>query len=398
MLKNSSYFIAFLLFIIAYQTQGIDYSELLSLTVGMLTTVVATTFAFVLVALQLASVQFSPRILRVFFAEDAYVKRVLYFFLGVISYCLILKLLGLKTEEWKILPILGIIAGIWLIAVQLPLFFSYVTDAINVATITRRITDLTLLEIEKKYAKLSATSNSFSNKKVIETEKKPWLEIPATEYGYVQEIDYKVVTKIATRYPNLFLKTNQLIGTFIHIGEPLFLYTPTDEKTSLSNEEITQLQRAFSLHKYRSYTDDIHFCIRQLVDIAIKAISPAVNDPTTAINCIDHLGVIIKNLADVAYPSKAAQTLPSNVQIRELDFAMTVDHAFDQIYQWGKGDYLVVRHLVTTIAQIIHCTHYAPHRAILIRQAEEMHIDLSQFSVEQRHLVEKALLMLEKEK
>jgi uncharacterized membrane protein len=136
MLKNSSYFIAFLLFIGAYWTQGIDYSELLSLTVGMLTTVVATTFAFVLVALQLASVQFSPRILRVFFAEDAYVKRVLYLFLGVISYCLILKLLGLKTEEYKILPILGIIAGIWLIAVQLPLFFSYVTDAINVATIT----------------------------------------------------------------------------------------------------------------------------------------------------------------------------------------------------------------------------------------------------------------------
>jgi uncharacterized membrane protein len=59
----------------------------------------------------------------------------------------------------------------------------------------------------------------------------------------------------------------------------------------------------FTVNTFRSYTQDINFGVRKLVDIAIKAISPAVNDPTTCLNCIDQLGDIARNLQLKAYPS-----------------------------------------------------------------------------------------------
>jgi uncharacterized membrane protein len=131
----------------------------------------------------------------------------------------------------------------------------------------------------------------------------------------------------------------------------------------------------FIISKFRSYEQDIPFGIRQLVDIAIKAISPAVNDPTTALNCIDYLGHIIKKAALSNTVSKEAALLQQkNIHIREFSFEQLVDLAFDQIYHWGKEDYIIVRHLVKTISFILPFVNDTEKLYVLLAEVEDMEL------------------------
>ena len=95
------------------------------------------------------------------------------------------------------------------------------------------------------------------------------------------------------------------------------------------------------------------FGIRQLVDIGIKAISPAVNDPTTCLNCLHYLGAIVRRYALAELPSLAVRQAAPNVKLREFNFEMLLNASFDQIYQWGKHDYIVVSQLLNTLLEVI---------------------------------------------
>ena len=131
----------------------------------------------------------------------------------------------------------------------------------------------------------------------------------------------------------------------------------------------------FSVNKYRSYTQDINFGVRKLVDIAIKAISPAVNDPTTCLNCIDYLGEIVRVLSAKKFPSTAANDLRDEyIFINEFGFDEVADFCFDQIYQWGKHDPTIVKRLIRTIRQIIPYVENPYNLMILIKEIKEMDI------------------------
>jgi uncharacterized membrane protein len=108
----------------------------------------------------------------------------------------------------------------------------------------------------------------------------------------------------------------------------------------------------------------------------IKAISPAINDPTTALNCIDYLGVIVSKIAESKDDSKEIERLKSkNIFIREFTFEQLIDTAFDQIYQWGKADYIVVRHLIRTITMMIQFINSTEKLKVLINQIDDMEFD-----------------------
>ncbi len=374
------------LFWAAFQAQNVDYGELLSLNISIQTTIVVTTFTFVLVSIQLASVQFSPRILRNFFAKDKKIGLILALFVCNIAYCLILKLLGLKSEEHKIFPIIGLIYGISLVAIVLPLFFSYITNAMNVGTITQKIALQVLKNIDENYDTEDFTPEiSNSNWTIF-----PQTAIKANGMGYLQSIDYAVVNYVAEKYKDAFFKSTQIVGTFIQPNETLITMFGRKDNPLTDAEKIL-LQNAFRIGKYRSVENDLNYGIRQLVDIAIKAISPAVNDPTTAINCLNYIGVIVHSIGNQAFPSMNAQDLLPNISIKEPDFKHIVNHSFDQIYFWGKGDPIVVLAILNTIHQIIGDLDNPEHRQILLDEVKDMEIDSSVFSPEQRNLIEKAL-------
>ncbi|MEP7187560.1 MAG: DUF2254 family protein, partial [Roseiflexaceae bacterium] len=133
-----------------------------------------------------------------------------------------------------------------------------------------------------------------------------------------------------------------------------------------------RINSAFVLGRQRTLVQDIEFGINELVEVALRALSPAINDPFTAITCIDWLGSALCQLC--------ARTLPPPTQcdaagrlrllVEPLTFARLADAAFNQIREYGRTSTAVTLHLLDVIAVVAACTRTASQRAALLRHAQ----------------------------
>lgn len=343
--------------------EGVLLDAYLSTLASIVATLVVTTFSFVFVALQLASVQFSPRIIRSFFEYDHFSRFFLWSFLACVGYLLGLQYFELSDAS-LVYPKFGIVGSFYLILLVFPLFIHHVVDNINASSITQNIAKRTIKEINELYQ----VSDSQLNKsgKILILNK---------ESGYLDSILYKKLFQIIpeNNQSNILVKPH--VGSFVLEGMPLVEIECSDNEREFYELNLSKIANQFIISKFRSYEQDIPFGIRQLVDIAIKAISPAVNDPTTALNCIDYLGHIIKKAALSNTISKEATLLQQkNIQIREFSFEQLVDLAFDQIYHWGKEDYIIVRHLIKTISFVIPFVNDNQKLYVLLAEVEDMEL------------------------
>lgn len=371
----------------------IDYRELLSVTIGVLTTMVVTTYSLTIVALQLASVQFSPRILRSFFTDDRFNQVVLGSFIGEISYLLLLKTWAPKTLDLPIIA--GLVVAVLLICVVFPLFIAHIVDSINAGSIIRRISFHLLDEIDTLYGKDLQNVADFRlpTKKTLPT--KNVIKISSCKNGYIESIDYQLIESIFQYAKNIASTKNIAItnlyqstsaGEFAAEGIPLFLLEsdPCDanllkaiEKNLVSDKHFQGLvERCVRVQKYRSFRQDINFGIRQLVDIAIKAISPAVNDPTTCINSLDYLGMVLRRLVQSPPQCLAHANLAAHLHLKEFGFREYIDHAFDQIYHFGQNDFVVIGRVLSTLRSIIEVAEYEPYIKILNAEYQDIKADI----------------------
>ncbi|WP_266362633.1 DUF2254 family protein [Tellurirhabdus rosea] len=330
---------------------------------GILTSVVVTTFSFVFVALQLASVQFSPRIVRSFFEYDHFSRFFLWSFLACVAY-----LLGLSYFGWSgatlIYPKFGIVGGFYLLLLVFPLFIHHVITSINASSITRNIAQRTIQEIETLYE--PAEAESWSTEVVL---------VVAKAAGYLEAMRYQTLYALFPAAPDVSMRVRFHIGSFVMAGAVLAEIRCPASRRAFYDDLVPEIQACFLIGRFRSYEQDIPFGIRQLVDIAIKAISPAVNDPTTALNCLDYLGAIIRKAALSDMTSREAKLLQQkNIAIREFSFEQLVDLAFDQIYSWGKDDYIIVRHVVKTVDNVVPFVQDADKLLVLCRQVDDLEL------------------------
>jgi uncharacterized membrane protein len=245
-----------------------------------------------------------------------------------------------------------------------PLFIHHVIDNINASSITQNIAKRTIKEMNELY--------EVADYQVDKLEK---FLILNKESGYLDSILYKKLFQIIPENNQSKILVKPHVGSFVLEGLPLVEIEYTENEKDFYKQNLSKIANQFIISKFRSYEQDIPFGIRQLVDIAIKAISPAVNDPTTALNCIDYLGNIIKKAALSSTISKEAAMLQKkNIYIREFSFEQLVDLAFDQIYHWGKEDYIIVRHLIKTITNVIPFVENPEKLSILIAEVEDMEL------------------------
>lgn len=347
---------------------GVLLDGFLSTLASIVATLVVTTFSFVFVALQLASVQFSPRIIRSFFEYDHFSRFFLWSFIACVGYLMGLQYFGL-SDAALIYPKFGIVGAFYLILLVFPLFIHHVVDNINASSITQNIAKRTINEIEQLYETNGFQQNPSDKVLIINQES-----------GYLDSIKYKKLFDVIPEGNRSKIVVKPHVGSFVLAGMPLLEVLIDNEEDRVFFEQNKQLIAAqFIISKFRSYEQDIPFGIRQLVDIAIKAISPAVNDPTTALNCIDYLGNIIQKAALSNTISKEAILLErKNIFIREFNFEQLVDLAFDQIYHWGKEDYIVVRHLIKTITNILTFVTDSSKLKVLLAEVEDMELSFLQ--------------------
>jgi uncharacterized membrane protein len=326
-------------------------------------TVVSIVFAILLMTLTLASMQFSPRII-VSFSRDRVTQWTLGIFLGTFSYCMA-ALPAARSFPHPFAPIATVLGAMMLalVCVGLLLFFiHHISQAISVNHIVDRIAE----ETEAMIDEMMPWPHRPSSMDGAEPLRPNPSEVPVSsnDSGYIRFVDTRRLTALAKNY-HVSVRVLRRVGHFIPAGVPLMMVSKGNR---LPAEGIGGLLAAFDFGPTRTLQQDVEFGVLQIVDIALKAISPAVNDPTTAINCVDQLSRILIRFASREPPEDLLYDPPGVVRasIGWIRFERLLDAAFEQVRMYSKTDVAVSMRLLRALGDIATSTPDPEFRRILV--------------------------------
>jgi uncharacterized membrane protein len=325
-------------------------------------TVVSIVFAILLMTLTLASMQFSPRII-VSFSRDRVTQWTLGIFLGAFCYCMA-ALPAARSLPHPFAPVVTVMGAmaLALVCVGLLLFFiHHISQAISVNHIVDRIAAETEAVIDDlmpgphRLDRLADADSLGPNPSDV--------AVTSDYSGYLRFIDTRRLVALAKRH-HVTIRVLRRVGHFVPAGVPLMMVSKGNR---LSPEGIAALLAAFDFGPTRTLQQDVEFGVLQIVDIALKAISPAVNDPTTAIGCVDQLSRILIRFASREPPEDLLYDPPGIVRasIAWMHFERLLDAAFEQIRMYSKTDVAVSLRLLRALGDIAAATPDAEFRRIL---------------------------------
>ncbi|MFP5298201.1 MAG: DUF2254 domain-containing protein [Actinomycetota bacterium] len=293
-------------------------------------------FTITIVALQLASQQFSPRILRTFF-EDQKSQYSLGMFVATFIFALaVLRQIGADPEP---LPRLAVGLSIALVVLTTIVFVGYLdhmAKSVRISYLIVRIGDETRGVIER------FLPSDFSCSADIERRGEPTI-VRSTKPGVLNEIHIDRLNSLTTQR-GCTVQVLPNLGDFVPTGGKLaVVYGATD----VEHEVRTLLD----LGKERTMDQDVAFGVRQLVDIAVKAISPAINDPTTAVQSIDQIHDILRRLCGVPLPHR--RIYGERVAIHGPTWNGLVNLACNEIRHFGEGYMQVARRLKAMLEDLV---------------------------------------------
>lgn len=313
-------------------------------------TVVSIVFAILLMTLTLASTQFSPRIL-VSFARDGVTQWTLGVFLGTFAYC-IAVLPGVLERPVPVLAVAGAMVLATVCTGWLIYFIQHISNAISVNNIVDRIrreTESIIDEIMPLQRALPPLApQEAAHHAPLD------FEIASRQSGYIRYIDIGRLLSLAKSH-RICLRLERRIGHFVPEG---VLLMRTSDGDRISDELKLMLLQAVDIGPTRNMQQDVEFGIVQIVDIGLRALSPAVNDPTTAISCVDQLtSILIRWLS--RSPPQSRFYAPSHVLrviIHQAHIDGLLDLAFEQIRHYASADAAVSLRLMRAFCDIASVT------------------------------------------
>jgi uncharacterized membrane protein len=338
---------------------------MLSTIAASMMTVVGVTLSMTLVTLALASGQYTSRILRNFIG-DRITQFVLGLFAGVYCYCLIVLRTIRGGDEGGFVPGLAVLAGVIMAVAGITIliyFIHHIAISIQASNIIASVADETMTTIDRLYpadVTLAMPDDPAGN---VDTGP-GWKPITADKHGYIDRVDFSRLAELARTY-RAVVRVERGMGDFVVSGTSL-LAVP--RHPDLGEEAIEELRSAISISRHRTLEQNVGYGIRQLVDIALRALSPGINDTTTAVTCIDYLTAILAALAtrrisDIPGPGVGGHWVISS---HPASFARFLCDAFDQIHQSGRTNVAVLQRLLEAIREIGSVTPDLSRRQILL--------------------------------
>lgn len=326
---------------------------ILSTIAGSLITVAVLAFSLTVVTLQLVSSQFTPRALRTFLG-DRLNQITAGGFVGIFLYCL-LALRSVRTSasgQEGFIPALAVTISIFLAVVALALllaFIHHLASSIQVSNISARITRQTLSRIDALYPEYHGGPVGTVDPDSLLKEWSaigPPVEAFASRPGYIQVID------IGELFDELGQRSKLRVWVDVAPGD---FVTPHSRLIAVwglnSSQPKGRVHSAIRIDNERDMSQDVGYGIRQLADIALRALSPAVNDPTTALNCIGYLQAIVERLAERTFPSPIRHDEESGALVcaRQRGFDELVEDAFVEVGRYAIRDARVAVALIDAV-------------------------------------------------
>lgn len=331
---------------------------LLSTLAASMITFVGLTFSITMVVLQLTSSQYSPRVLRTFL-RDRQSQWTLGIFMATFVYVILVlrEVRGTASQAEEFVPGLAITFAFVLLLASLGAFVAYINhmaqsirpesiiEAVGTETsalIDRRpdVEDDTEREGGETGQDLTPATTREGETRAVRT----------TKEGMVQSVDVDRLVDIATRR-DLTISVRARIGDFVPLGAVIAVVADCPSRGrggSVEDDDLAdRLNACVGIGRDRTMQQDLSFGVRQLVDIGVRALSPGVNDPTTAVQVIDRLHGLLRLLGSKAMPT-ARHRDGSGVLRVELAAASWEDYvhlAFDELRHDGGGSMQVLRRL-----------------------------------------------------
>jgi uncharacterized membrane protein len=348
--------------------------EVLAVIAGSMITVAGVVFSITIVALSLASQQLGPRLLRTFM-RDTGNQVVLGTFIATFLYCLlVLRTIYVEAEE-AFVPQLSVAFGVFLGVASLGVliyFIHHVAISIQAPNVIAAVGRDLLRTIDETFPE-APTGGESERVPVPMPEGLPegfdtsGVQVHARATGYIQAVDEDTLLRVAARH-DLLLRVVTRPGNFVIQGQTLVKAWPADRATE---RDAKALREAFVIGRRRTSTQDVEFAVDQLVEVGVRALSASINDPFTAMSCVDWLSAGLYRLAQRHPPS--AHTADRNGRLRVVmevsTFEGIADDAFNQLRQHGRGDVAVTCRLLEAIWRVSTASEAEGWRRILLRHA-----------------------------
>ena len=328
---------------------GVDGARtVLSTIAGAMISVTGLVFSITIVVLQLASSQFSPRVLSAFL-DDRITQNTLGVFAASFLYALtVLRSVG-ATSDTDV-PQLGVTIAFGLVLAAVGMFLAFIhriTRTISVTTVIREVAADTRLLLARSSDAGPAGAGDLP--RLSHLPHQSVATAPAS--GYLDTLDQPGLVALA-RHHDIRLEVLHPLGTFVPEGSPVVMVRGSGPVAGIDGSVL--VRNGLGIARERTMRQDLTFGMRRLVDIAERALSPGTNDPTTATQAIDELHDLLRRLATRPDPRPVWRDEDDVARLvtTERTFDELLDLAVDEIAHWGAGGIQAPRRLATMLADL----------------------------------------------
>lgn len=355
---------------------GADGSRaMLSAIATSMATVAGVVFSITMVTLSLSSTQYSPRVLRNFM-RDRPTQAVLGVFVGIFAYCLVVLRTIRGGDEGGFIPSLAVLGGLGLAFVGIGVlifFIHHVAVSIQASTILHNIGQDTAEAIDRLFPQeLGAPAPPDAGEIRLPDR---WHPVPAPRNGYVASIDTDTLLRAACEGERV-IRLRVSAGAYVSEGDAL-LEAGGGEPPS--GAECRRLRGCIDIARQRTVEQDPGYGLQQLVDVALRALSPGINDPTTAAMCVDQIGSLLARLARRHMPEPYRfHDGRLRVVAPAPDFGAICDLALRPVVQHARLDLQVIGRVLDALEGVTAAVCVAGRRRGLDRIVRDLHAELAQ--------------------
>jgi uncharacterized membrane protein len=344
--------------------------QILTTIAAAVITVVTLVFSITIVTLTLASTQFGPRMLRNFI-RDQITQVTLGTFVATFVYA-ILTLVSIGPDSHgEFVPHLSITVTLALVLLDvavLVLFIDHIAKSIQLPQVIASIAgDLSgAIEADVGTPAGPRKAGPSLSEVVVRLDEDSGV-VRAPRSGYLQFVRVDRLIEIAVR-SRAVIRLLHRPGHFVVEGQPLADVWPAEAAPGVARA----LGGAHATGPYRTLTQDLSFAVDQLVEIAIRALSPAVNDTFTALACIDWLGDALCKVAERWHPNAVHRDATGRVRVITVTvgFRRLVERAHEKIRQASRGMPAVMIRQLEALAKVMDYATSSGERQVLVTQAE----------------------------
>lgn len=345
--------------------------SLLSSIASAMITFTALVFTITIVVLQLASQQFSPRVLRTFL-RDRTSQVALALFASTFTYALLV----LRQITPDRVPPVSVSFSVVLVLASVVTFIGYIShmaNAVRASTIIASVAEETRDTIDAGFYAVDDV-RTLEPRADDHEEAQEWRRRTASDvvlarrHGVLVGVDVARAVDVATRVGGT-LVVHPSIGDFVPEGTDVLRVLGPE----LGDRARHEIAKCITIQKDRTMQQDVAFGLRQLVDIAERALSPSLNDPTTAVQATDHIHDLLRRLCVRRFPPEVHRDDDGHVRLvaKVPSWDELVTLAVSEIRSYGARSIQVHRRLR---AMLLDLRSIAPvsRRAALDRELEAL--------------------------